>query len=418
MKKTKKLLCLLTTAILSVSSLAGTMTTVSGYYDAAAYYNDGRTYDEEPKIKVGEFTYKFKRNIKYGDLEIPYSATVVEVPNIKTVEIPKTVTYDNIEFMVTDLDLYGDYTLGSKYSTENRFTNVEEMILPETIYNITEFACFPSLKKINIPKNTLIDRVNYNYLYYQNESAYYPLGQIFRDCPNLKLSLDPDNPYYIYKNDLLFSKDGKALLMSFTSGSVTIPAGVQKVHDYGGYGFSNITEIQFPNTVTELIDSQIFINSKLTRITLSDNLFSIPDKCFSNSDIKSLKVGKRTKFICWKAFAFCSSLKKIKISAKKIEIGEYSFAKCTSLKTVTINEAETIDKGAFYKCKRLSKVFINNKKKAPEINKNAFKGTKKGIKFCVKNKRVAKSLKKQLKGSGVRNARIIVKDKVVYKNVK
>lgn len=417
MKKSKKLLCLFSTVILSISAFAGTVTTASGYYDAAAYYNDGRTYDEEPKIKVGEFTYKFKRNIKYGDLEIPYSATVVEVPNIKTVEVPKTVTYDNIKFTVTDLDLYGDYNLANKYSTENRFTNVEEMILPETIYNITEFACFPVLKKINIPKNTMIYRDTYEHLYYKNESTCGFLSNLFRNCPNLKLSLNPNNPYYIYENDLLFSKDGKTLLMSFATGNIIIPDGVEKVLDYGGYGFSNITGIQLPNTVSE-IDDEIFMNSILTKITLPDNLFSIPHKCFSDSNLKSLKIGKNTKFIDWKAFVFCNNLKTVKISAKKIEIGEYSFAKCSNLKTITINGAKYISKGAFYKCKKLTKVFINNKKKAPEIEKNAFKGTKKGIKFCVKNKKVAKALKKQLKGSGVKNARIIVKNKVVYKNVK
>lgn len=417
MKKSKKLLCLFSTAILSISAFTGYLT-ASGYYDASTYYNDGGSYSQEPKIKVGEFTYKFKRNIKYGDLEIPYSATVVGIPNIKTVEVPKTVTYNNIEFMVTDLDLYGDYSLSNKdYLTENRFTNVEEMILPETIYNITEFSCFPSLKKINIPKNTIIYRDTYEHLYYQNASTCGFLGDIFRQCPNLKLSLDPDNPYYIYKNDMLISKDGKTLLMSFATGNIIIPDGVKQVCNYGGYGFSNISGIQFPNTVTE-IDAEIFVNSILTKITLPDKLLDIPSKCFSNSNIKSLKIGKSTKFIDWKAFAFCNNLKTVKISAKKVEIGEYSFAKCSNLKTVTIEGSKYINKGAFYKCKKLTKVFINNKKKAPEIEKNAFKGTKKGIKFCVKNKKAAKSLKKQLKGSGVKNARIIVKNKVVYKNVK
>ena len=75
------------------------------------------------------------------------------------------------------------------------------------------------------------------------------------------------------------------------------------------------------------------------------------------------------------------------------------------------------DADIFCNCKKLSKITINNKKKAPKLSYFAFEKVKKGIKIVVKNKKIAKELKKQLKKSesGVKNAKIMVGKKVIYK---
>lgn len=442
MKKTNKILCLFTAAIISISAFASTVN-VSSYYEISKVYKNTGYYHDEPKIQVGNISYVFKKNVEYNEITIPYSATVVGIPNIAKVEIPKKVLYDGIEFTVTDLDLYGDYKL-AKNKTEliqNKFTCVEEIILPDTIYNITEFGCFPNLKKVNIPKNTVIGRYSMENLIYDDKDSNLEESEnysYFRDCPKLKLTVDSNNPYYSYKNDMLLSKNGERLYMSFNSNSeVIIPDGVVFIFNDGGYGFKNVKKIILPATLRFIRDVYF---PKLKEIRFPDNYKEIGYREFYKSGIKSIKFSKKATYIGHEAFskcenlksvttpkrlkrienyAFkaCTELKSVKILSSKSSIGISTFEKCRSLKSVLINGAVFIDNKAFYNCKKLSKVTLKNKKSVPGIGRNAFKNTKKGIRFYVKNNKVAKSLKNRLHGSGVRNAKIIIGKRVIYKNI-
>lgn len=478
MKKAKKLLCLFTTAILSVSAFAGA---------ASSYcYGTSYNYNDAEKTNIGGLTYILKENVKYGSVEFPYSATVIDIPNIEKVEVPEKITCSGTEFTVTDVDLYGRKMIYPEMPY--KYTKVEEIKLPETIYNITEFGEFPNLKKLNIPKNTVIGREEKNFersIYTENDFYYnYECNYrcYFLQCPKLKLSLNKDNPNYNYKDDMILSKDGKKVYMSLNhSTDITIPDGVEKINDEGGLGFYHVKTIKLPDTLKSLwgtwssltkvslpngleeIGVGTFNSTKLNKIVFPDSLKEIGDSAFACSAIKSIKFGKNLKTIGKRAFkkcnnlkiatlpknlkkidnwAFkgCKKLKKVKILSTDVEICGRAFEKCTnlksvdinkakvikchafsrcsSLKSVTIKETSKIERGAFYKCKKLSKVKIGNKKKAPKIEKRAFKDTKKGVRFYVKNKKVAKSLKKRLKGSGVKNAKILVGNTVVYKNVK
>ena len=85
------------------------------------------------------------------------------------------------------------------------------------------------------------------------------------------------------------------------------------------------------------------------------------------------------------------------------------FYGCKNLKTVVCSSnLEQIGKNAFVNCRSLSKVYINNKKKAPKIDKTAFAKTKKGIRFYVKNETVKKELDKQLRLTKAKGYRILV----------
>lgn len=428
--KIKKLMCLFTTAFIFASLFLSTPTVSST-----------EPYDKELKIKIGDFSYIFSENVQYGSVKIPYSATVVEFPNIQKFELPSKVTYNGNEYTVTDIRIYGGYyvTKNNSELLKCKYPNIEEIVLPDTIYNITDLYSFSNLKRINIPKNTVIRRSKK----YFTETYYYDpefTGGLSY-CPNLKLSLDPENPYYSYKNDMLLSKDGKTLFISFNSeNNIEIPDGVETVLDRGGYGFESVENVKFPNTL-KYIGDYAFFNSKITKITFPNSVKKIKDSAFLDSNLKEIKFGKnltyigmsafrnckslkaitlpkKLKTIDYYAFEKCKSLKQVKIPSKNIVIQYDAFAGCRKLKTVKINSARKIETEAFSGCKMLSKVIINNKRKAPKIEKKAFKSTKKGIKFYVRNKKVAKSLKKQLTDSGVKNAKILVGEKVIYNHVK
>ncbi len=465
----KKLLSLLFTAVIAASALS---------CNVFSYFNGVTIYTDATKAKIGNMSYILRENVYYGNnVKISYSATVVEIPNIQKVEIPEKVSYNGLEYMVTDVDLYGKSEAES--TKPNIYPDVEEVVLPDTIYNITELANFPNLRKINIPKNAAIGRayddvfndnrkvvktyysdfgkdlpeVHYDFLLYE-EHIY------FTNCPKLKLTVDTYNPYYSYKNDMLLSKYGKNVFMSFNhSSDVTIPDGVERLMDLGGFGFQNfknvklpeslkylcvslpsVTKIILPNGLEEIgmyafancqiteitlpknlktIACGAFKNTKLTKIVIPDNVKEIDEEAFANSNIKSVKFGskvvsigdkafenckklksvtipQKVKNISWAVFRKCKSLKSVKITSKKVEILNQAFAKCTNLKSVTVNEANIIVGGAFNNCKKLSKIVFNNKKKAPKVLNGGFKNTKNGLKFVVKNKKVAKQLNKQL----------------------
>lgn len=432
--KIKKLMCLFTTALI-----------FAGLFLSIPTVSSTAPYNKEQKIKIGDFSYTFKENVQYGSVKVPYSATVVEFPNIKKVEIPSKVAYNGNEYTVTDIRAYGGcyFVKNNSYISKCNYPVIEEIVLPDTIYNITDLGGFSNLKKINIPKNTVLrsSKKYFTETYYYD--AEYTGGLSY--CPNLKLSLDPENPYYCYKNDMLLSKDGKTLFISFNSQkNIEIPYGVETLLFRGGYRFESIENVKLPNTL-KCIGDYVFSDSNLIKVTIPNSVKQIKDSAFSNSDLKTVKFGKNLTYLEMSAFSKCKNLKTLKLPKKLKKIGYYAFENCKNLKSVkilsknisiqseafagcrkltkiTMDGAKKIETEAFRGCRKLSKVKIGNKKKAPKIEKGQFakpfEGTKKGIKFYVKNKKVAKSLKKQLKDSGVKNAKIIVKNKVIYKNIK
>ena len=474
--KLKKLFCLLTTAVIAVSAFAG---------NAFAYYDGSTSYSDAPRTRIGGFTYILKENVQYGEnVKVPYSATVVDIPNVQKVEIPGKITCDGLEFLVTDVDLCGDMVL---YPVKpNKYTNVEEVILPDTIYNITEFAYFPQILRVNIPKNTAIGRyysegfVDYDYnqkKYIVDRTIYYSdLGSkrvVFDDFTlsdqygyfsycntKLKLSVDPNNPYYSYKNDLLLSKDGKEVYMSFNeSTNITIPDGVENLYSLGGYnfyhvknvnlpdtlkylggGWSSITKVTLPNGLEE-IGYEAFENSKLTKIVIPDSVKKIGERAFCGSNLKTIKFGKNLTVIGNGAFRACYNLKSVTIPKKVKEIEMSVFRDCKSLKSITIpkkvekiyssafNNCKNIKNvkilssevdiwcRAFYNCAKLKSVTINN---AEKIDQRAFNNCKKLSKITINNKKKAPKMVRLV--YGFRNTKnglkFVVKNKKIAKQLK
>ena len=451
--KLKKLFCLLITVVITVSAFAG---------NAFAYYNGTyESYNNPQKVKIGSITYILKDYAQYGSVKIPYSATVVGIPDIQKLEIPSKVTYNGTEFTVTDWDLYSFSPQSVKGKEYNK---IEEIILPETIYNIYEFSNFPKLKKMNLPKNTMIGRKDYYNSYFM---VYFNEGfddashiSYFESCPNLKLSVDPNNPYYSYKNDLLLSKDGKEVYMSFNeSTNITIPDGVENLYSLGGYkfyhvknvnlpdtlkylggGWSSITKVTLPNGLEE-IGYEAFENSKLTKIVIPDSVKKIGERAFCGSNLKTIKFGKNLTVIGNGAFRACYNLKSVTIPKKVKEIEMSVFRDCKSLKSITIpkkvekiyssafNNCKNIKNvkilsskvsiwcRAFYNCAKLKSVTINN---AEKIDQRAFNNCKKLSKITINNKK--KSPKMVRLVYGFRNTKnglkFVVKNKKIAKQLK
>lgn len=450
--KMKKLFCLLTTFVMVVSVFAS---------NVFSYYYDG-TYDEyvnARKAKVGNFTYIIKDYAQYGSVYISNVATVVDIPNIQKVEIPEKVAYAGVEFTVTDLSL-------SEEPASPVYNNVQEIVLPKTIYNISDFYSFTKLKKMNLPKNTILgrehelDSKSKNIVYSENK-GFYDIVHIpyFENCPNLKLSVDPNNPYYSYKNDLLLSKDGKTVYMSFNQSiDLIIPDGVEEILNYGGLGFKHVQYVQLPNTLKNLsgtwkslknirlpnnlislsgcfygnksitkiilpnslkkIGGFTFYKSKLSMISIPNSVTEIGDKAFAGSSIMSVKFGNNLTTIGQGAFSNCKKLSK-RITIKSVsKIENNAFRNCKSLREVNIlsNNVQYIRYYAFQNCKQLRSITINGVNK---IDSSAFDNCKKLSKITIKNKKKAPKI---TSNAGFKNTKkgikFVVKNKKVAKQLK
>lgn len=472
--KIKKYLCFITTAIISVTALAG---------NAAAYYNGSDSDTSAYRKKINGITYVLKENVQYGDkVKIPYSASVVEIPNVKKVEIPEKVMYDGLEFSVTDIDLCGYIFVHPM--KPNMYQNVEEIVLPDTVYNITRFAYFPNAQKINIPKNAAIGRhysegfIDYTSnnpvidktIYYSEigstRVAFFQFAddeyKYFYNCPKLTLSVDSKNPYYKYENNLLLSKDGKKVYLSLNhSKEIEIPEGVESITSNGGFGFYDVEKVKLPGTLKYLggtwcsiskislpsgleeIGPEAFSNSYLDKIVIPDSVKKIGDSAFACSTIKPIKFGKNLKTISSKAFkrcnnlksvtipknikvvdtwAFkkCKNLKSVNILSENVKINYRAFAKCPSLKKVTMKKTKEIPSHAFVRCTHLKTVTIKEVKK---IDIGAFYGCKKLSKVVINNKKKApKLLKRFSRGNAFKNTKdgmkFYIKNKKVAKGLK
>lgn len=455
--KIKKLFCLLAAGVMAVSSFAG---------NAFAYYIFSYEYDCEEnarKAQIGSFTYFLKDYAQYGSVYISNVAIVVDIPNIQKVEIPEKVTYAGIEFTVTDLDM------NEETYPNNKYTKVEEIVLPESIYNISSFSGFNNLKKMNIPKNTMFGRCrdyipkNGVYVYVYSDKVdfddivdFYYLAQ----CPKLKLSVDPNNPYYSYKNDFLLSKDGKTIYISFNKNTnLIIPDGIEEIEDYGGIGFKHVKNVKFPETLKHLsgtwrslesikLPSKLeilggkFGKSKFTKVVIPDSVKTMYTRVFYGSNIKSVKIGKGLTVISSDVFANCKNLKsvtipknikeidneafknckklrKVNIRSKNVNINYDAFRDCKQLRTITIRGAKEILYGAFNNCKNLKNITINKVKK---IDADAFYSCKKLSKIIIKNSKSTPKIVSEFGDGNFKNTnkgiKFVVKNKKIAKQLK
>lgn len=88
--------------------------------------------------------------------------------------------------------------------------------------------------------------------------------------------------------------------------------------------------------VTGIAD-KAFLNSKVTKVVIGDNVTSIGNSAFSGcKKLKTVTIGKNVTTIGANAFSKCSALTKITIPAKVKKIGKQAFSGCKKLKNITV----------------------------------------------------------------------------------
>ncbi len=160
----------------------------------------------------------------------------------------------------------------------------------------------------------------------------------------------PSIPHFYFQDGLCFYVvDGQLLGLTSTSGEplsgkIVIPStiGGQTITSISDHASifrdkTLITEVVFPDTLTELPHGILWGCSGLKKVTLPRNLTIIPDY----------------------AFIYCKSLAEIKLPSEVYKIGEHAFSTCLSLKKFVLpSKVAIIGSGAFHFCENLQEIYL------------------------------------------------------------
>ena len=163
-------------------------------------------------------------------------------------------------------------------------------------------------------------------------------------CKNLTtISVAPENAYYCVQDGVVYSKDGKDLVVYPQIGetSVVVPDGVLSIEDYAFSCHENLERVQLPAGIIN-IGNYAFQNcSKLTDVTIPDSIMNIGSGAFEETALTSLQLpnGATNLFIRDEAFYGCDKLTSVVIPEGVASIGDHAFYKCTGLKNAAIPDS-------------------------------------------------------------------------------
>ena len=378
-----------------------------------------------------------KFDIRYNTLNgVDTSSKLVIIPNdvkhiggfiFKDSDAQLKASYNNYEY-----DYYNDYD-GFKHLNFNEYkvrqiydycdNIVEEIILPDSIKDISEYAFhnLSKLKRINLPQG--LKEINkYTFKGCNSlEQIEVPEGVknienwAFEDCESLKSVKIPDSVQYIGKYAFMgcnkLDKESSEKIKNISLGllstkfiiedniltkvisvekKIIIPENV-KVIDCFAFAYENeftnekyfieynhylnfnkdiskqyeenlfVEEIVLPESI-ETIEEYAFAKcERLKEIILPDSLKYIDNNLFQNcTNLKEIIIPESVKEIGDGAFSKCSSLKNIIIPNGVKKIGRYAFMDCSSLISITIpSSVEKIGEGAFSRCTSLKNIVIS-----------------------------------------------------------
>lgn len=112
--------------------------------------------------------------------------------------------------------------------------------------------------------------------------------------------------------------------------SVTLPASIEKIGLSGFENCTKLTTIDIKNVKT-LSRKSFYKCTKLSGITINENVEAIPQDCFSQcSSLTEIVIPNSVTTIGDNAFQDCARLSKVTLGSGLEEIGNYAFSNCTS----------------------------------------------------------------------------------------
>ncbi len=151
----------------------------------------------------------------------------------------------------------------------------------------------------------------------------------FKNCDSLTgFRIADGNKYFYQKSGVLYSKD-KTRLISYLPRKATenfkIPSTVKEIADYAFFGAKYIKEVTLPAGL-EIVPEYCFANSNISSVKFESGKkdLLIRRYAFMNCDnLKSITIPKRTIYVYEEAIWNCDNLTKLKIVNPKCGIGSF-----------------------------------------------------------------------------------------------
>lgn len=214
----------------------------------------------------------------------------------------------------------------------------KNLVIPDTIDGIavTELGKLAFGNDIGKPYETITLPASIEYISSDNP---------FSVCDSLtEVIVDSTNENYIAEDGVLFTKDKSKLVcypQKKTGSSYSIPEGVSVLGEASIYN-TQLSEITFPSTLTEIQYYALGNNSKLTSADLSKTaVSSIGLYAFTDcSSLSSVLLPDSLYEIAGAAFSRCKALSEITLPKNLGMIGQYAFID-TGLSKITVPDSVT-----------------------------------------------------------------------------
>ena len=183
-------------------------------------------------------------------------------------------------------------------------------------------------------------------------------GAFGRGCG---ITIPKDHPYFtVDEYGVLFNRDKTRLVLALSpiKGKYEVPEGVQTIQGWAFGGCKAMTEIVFPNTVTE-IGPYALCGIGAASVRLPEGLTTIEEGLLATcKNLISVYISDSVTRIERKAFEFNYDLRVIRFSDNLQYIGEWAFQN-VYMQSVTLPDTlQEIAKGAFSTCSSLSNVYF------------------------------------------------------------
>ena len=146
-----------------------------------------------------------------------------------------------------------------------------------------------------------------------------------------------------------------------TNGVFSVPNEVFKIGNYAFKNCINLSEINFPNTIT-YIGINAFEGTGIQEVCLPAGLSSIEPCTFENcKELECVFIPDNVTIIKDATFYKCSKLRNIHIGKNMVEVGNWAFCECENLGQLTLpDNVKRIGFAAFKDCKSLANISLGN----------------------------------------------------------